>query len=162
METDRIEKQILLRAPLARIWRALTDSTEFGTWFGMRFPEPFVPGAVLHGKIVPTTVDPEVGAAQKQYEGLACEIVIERMDPEKLFSFRWHPGAVDPRVDYSQEPMTLVEFRLEQKADGVLLTIAESGFDRIPLARRAQTFAGNEAGWGKVTGLIAEYLKRAQ
>lgn len=162
METNRIEKQILLRAPLARVWRALTDSTEFGTWFGMRFSEPFLPGAVMRGKIVPTTVDPEVAAAQKQYEGLACEIVIERMEPEKLFSFRWHPGAADPAIDYSQEPMTLVEFRLEQKGDGVLLTLTESGFDQIPLARRAQAFAGNEAGWGKVTGLIAEYLKGAQ
>ncbi len=162
MQTDRIEKQILLRAPLERIWRALSDSTEFGTWFGMVFPEPFAEGAVMRGKIVPTTVDPEVGAAQKQFEGLACEIAIERMEPGKVFSFRWHPGAVDPRIDYSQEPMTLVEFRLDQKADGVLLTITESGFDRIPLARRAQTFAGNEGGWGKVTGLIARYLGGAR
>ena len=162
METDRIEKKILLRAPMKRVWRALADSSEFGTWFGMRFPAPFVPGAVMRGKIVPTAVDPEVGAAQKQYEGLACEIAIERMEPEKLFSFRWHPGAVDPKADYSKEPMTLVEFRLEQKTDGVLLTITESGFDQIPLERRAQAFAGNEGGWSKVTGLIVEYLKSAQ
>ncbi len=162
MTTDRIEKQVLLRAPLKRVWRALSDSSEFGAWFGMRFSEPFAPGATMRGTIVPTTVDAEVAKAQKPLEGLAFQIVIERMDPEKLFSFRWHPGAIDPRVDYSQEPMTLIEFILEERTDGVLLTVIESGFDRIPLARRAQAFAGNEQGWSKVMDLVAGYLARAQ
>jgi uncharacterized protein YndB with AHSA1/START domain len=158
MNTDRIEKRILLRAPLNRVWRALSDSTEFGTWFGMRFEGPFAPGAVMRGFIVPTMVDADVGNAQKIYEGLPFEIVVEQMEAERLFSFRWHPGAVDPSIDYSAEPTTLVVFALEQVGDGVMLTVTESGFDRIPLARRAAAFAQNEQGWGKVVTLIAKYL----
>src|SRR5580692_8474290 len=147
MDTDRIEKKVLLRAPLKRVWRALSDSTEFGTWFGMRFNGPFAPGARMNGVIVPTTVNAEVASAQKPYEGTAFEITIEQMEPERLFSFRWHPGAIDPDVDYSVEPTTLVVFVLEEAPNGVMLTITESGFDRIPLARRAKAFAQNEQGW---------------
>ena len=158
MSTDRIEKQILLRAPLARVWRALSDSTEFGLWFGMRFTAPFTPGALMRGVIVPTVADPEVAKAQKQYEGIPFEITIQEMESERLFSFRWHPGAIDPSVDYSVEPTTLVVFTLEQLPDGVLLTVTESGFDRIPLARRAKAFTANEGGWGMVVGLVAKYV----
>jgi uncharacterized protein YndB with AHSA1/START domain len=158
MDADRIEKQVLLRASLKRVWRALSDSTEFGTWFGMRFNGPFAPGARMNGVIVPTTVNAEVARAQKPYEGTAFDITIEQMEPERLFSFRWHPGAVDPAVDYSLEPTTLVVFVLEQAPDGVLLTITESGFDRIPLARRAKAFTQNEQGWTMVVKLIEEYL----
>src|ERR1700675_2158547 len=136
MSTDRIEKKILLHAPRARVWRALADSTEFGTWFGMKFNAPFAPGAVMHGVIVPTTVNSEVAAAQKQYDGTPFDITIEQMEPERLFSFRWHPGAVDPNVDYTKEPTTLVAFTLEDTPDGILLTVTETGFDRIPLERR--------------------------
>src|ERR1700691_1087485 len=106
MDTDRIEKKILLRAPRKRVWRALSDSTEFGSWFGMKFDGPFEPGAKMHGVIVPTTVNAEVAAAQKPYEGTSFDITIEQMEPERLFSFRWHPGAVEPGVDYSIEPAT--------------------------------------------------------
>jgi uncharacterized protein YndB with AHSA1/START domain len=115
----------------------------------------------MRGVIAPTTVDAEVGNAQKAYEGMKFQIVIEQMEPERLFSFRWHPGAVDPGIDYSAEPMTLVEFTLEEAADGVRLTVTESGFDNIPLARRAKAFAGNEQGWNKVVNLIAKYLAHA-
>lgn len=162
MDTGRIEKQILLNAPLKRVWRALSDSTEFGTWFGMKFESQFAPGAVMRGIIVPTTVDAEVAKGQKAYEGLAFEIVVDQMEPEKLFSFRWHPGAVDPDVDYSVEPTTLVTFALEQAADGVILTVTESGFERIPLERRAKAFAQNERGWSMVVTLIAKYLDHAK
>jgi uncharacterized protein YndB with AHSA1/START domain len=162
MDTDRIEKQILLHAPLHRVWRALADSTEFGTWFGMKFDSPFAPGAVMRGVIVPTTVDADVANGQKAYEGLAFEIVVKQMEPERLFSFRWHPGAVEPDVDYSVEPTTLVTFALEQKADGVMLTITESGFDGIPLERRVKAFAANEQGWSMVVTLIAKYLDHAK
>ena len=119
MNTDRIEKTILLRAPRKRVWRALSDSTEFGAWFGMRFNGPFTPGAIMRGIIVPTSVNAEVASAQKPYEGTPFEIVIEQMEPERLFSFRWHPGAIDPAIDYSSEPATLVVFSLEEVADGV-------------------------------------------
>src|SRR5216684_1470053 len=143
MNTDRIEKKILLRAPRKRVWHALSDSTEFGSWFGMKFDGPFAPGASMRGVIVPTAVNAEVAKAQKPHEGKAFEITIDQVEPERLFSFRWHPFAVEAGVDYSVEPATLVAFTLEEVADGVMLTVTESGFDRIPLARRAKAFAAN-------------------
>lgn len=161
MSTDRIEKKILLRAPRARVWRALSDSSEFGVWFGMKFEGPFVPGKSLRGVIVGTTVNAEVAKAQKQYEGVAFEIFVEQVEPERLLAFRWHPGAVKRDYDYSSEPTTLVTFTLEQVPEGVMLTVVESGFDRIPLARRAEAFSGNEQGWGVVLKLIEAYLAQA-
>jgi uncharacterized protein YndB with AHSA1/START domain len=158
MNTDRIEKKILLRAPRARVWRALTNSTEFGNWFGMAFDGPFRPGARMNGIIVGTKVNAEVAALQKAHEGKKFEITIEQMEPEKLFSFRWHPHAVDPNVDYSGEPTTLIAFKLEEKPEGILVTVTESGFDQIPLARRAEAFEANEKGWGLVIKLVEEYL----
>jgi uncharacterized protein YndB with AHSA1/START domain len=160
MSTDRIEKKVLLHAPRNRVWRALSDSTEFGTWFGVKFEGPFTPGASLRGVIVPTKVNAEVAKAQKPYEGKPFDITIERMEPERLFSFRWHPFAVEPGVDYSAEPTTLVEFALEEVPAGVMLTVTESGFDQIPLARRAKAFTANEQGWGMVVKLVEEYLVR--
>ena len=160
MSTDRIEKTILLRAPLKRVWRALSDSTEFGNWFGMRFNAPFAPGATMTAVIVPTTVNQEVAKMQKPYEGISFEIKVEQMQPERLFSFRWHPGAVEPGIDYASEPTTLVVFTLEKAPDGVQLTVTESGFDQIPLARRAKAFGANEAGWTLVIKLIEEYLAK--
>jgi uncharacterized protein YndB with AHSA1/START domain len=160
MSTDRIEKTILLRAPLKRVWRALSDSTEFGNWFGMRFNAPFAPGATITAVIVPTTVNQEVAKMQKPYEGISFEIKIEQLQPERLFSFRWHPGAVEPGIDYASEPTTLVVFTLEKAPDGVQLTVTESGFDQIPLARRAKAFSANEGGWTLVIKLIEEYLAK--
>ena len=160
MSTDRIEKTILLRAPLKRVWRALSDSTEFGNWFGMRFNAPFAPGATMTAVIVPTTVNQEVAKMQKPYEGISFEIKIEQMQAERLFSFRWHPGAVEPGIDYASEPTTLVVFTLEKAPDGVQLTVTESGFEQIPLARRAKAFSANEGGWTLVIKLIEEYLAK--
>src|SRR3979411_3358306 len=162
MSTDRIEKKILLHAPRQRVWRALSDSAEFGRWFGVKFDGQFAPGASIRGVIVPTTVNAEVAKAQKEFEGMPFEITIEQMQPERLFSFRWHPFAVERGVDYSTEPTTLVVFALEEVADGVMLTVTESGFDRIPLARRAKAFTANEQGWSMVIKLIAEYLVHAR
>jgi uncharacterized protein YndB with AHSA1/START domain len=160
MSTNRIEKTILLRAPLKRVWRALSDSTEFGNWFGMRFNAPFAPGATMTAVIVPTTVNQEVAKMQKPYQGISFEIKIEQMQPERLFSFRWHPGAVEPGIDYASEPTTLVVFTLEEAPEGVQLTVTESGFDQIPLARRAKAFSANAAGWTLVIKLIEEYLAK--
>ncbi|MFY9688453.1 MAG: SRPBCC family protein [Candidatus Acidiferrales bacterium] len=162
MDTDRIEKKILLRAPLKRIWQALADSKEFGMWFGVKFDAPFAPGAHMRGTIVGTSVNAEIAKAQKQYEGLAFEITIEKMEPERLFSFRWHPNAVDPKVDYSGEATTLVAFALEEVSGGVQLTVSESGFDRIPLARRAKAFTANEGGWEIMAKIFAEYVGDAK
>ena len=160
--SDRIEKQVLLRAPLSRVWQALTDATEFGGWFGVKFDEggPFKSGARATGKISPTTVDAEVAKAQQPYAGMAFEIVIDRLEPKALFSFRWHPFAIDPNVDYSDEPMTLVSFVLKEVPEGVLLTVTESGFDKIPLERRATAFTSNEGGWTMVVTLIKKYVEK--
>ena len=156
--TDRIEKKILLRAPLKRVWRALSDSKEFGTWFGVKFDEPFQPGVHIRGKIVGTAVDPEVAKLQKQFAHIPFEITIERIEPGRLLSFRWHPNATEPGIDYSDEPTTLIEFTLEEVRNGVMLTVTESGFERIPLARRAKAFEGNEKGWGMVITLVEKHL----
>ena len=158
--TDRIEKTILLHAPRARVWRALTNAREFGEWFGMRFDGPFTPGAHVRGVMTPTTVDDKVASAQKPYEGMPFEITIDRIEPERLFSFRWHPFAIDPRVDYSHEPTTLIVFELEEVGNDIKLTVTESGFDQIPLARRAAAFTANEGGWTMVVSLIEKYLAK--
>jgi uncharacterized protein YndB with AHSA1/START domain len=162
MTADRIEKKVLLRAKKERIWRAISDSTEFGKWFGVKFDGPFVPGAKVRGVIMPTTVDAEVAKAQKPYEGTPFEIAVERMEPERIFSFRWHPYAVEKGADYSAEPTTLVAFELEDAAGGVMLTVSESGFDGIPLERRAKAFEMNEGGWAKQMKLIEMYLGHAE
>jgi uncharacterized protein YndB with AHSA1/START domain len=134
--TDRIEKRAVLRAPRARVWRAITDHKEFGEWFKVRLESPFTEGATVRGPIT-----------HPGYEHVTMEILIERIQPQSYFSYRWHPYAVDPKVDYSAEPTTLVEFRLEDAPEGTVLTIVESGFDRVPLARRAEAFRMNEGGW---------------
>ena len=145
--TDRIEKRIELKAPVARVWRALTDYREFGEWFRVKIDGPFVPGDVSRGHIT-----------HPGYEHLKWEAVVKAMEPERLFSFTWHPYAIDPKVDYSTEPQTLVEFRLEKTAEGTLLTVTESGFDRIPAGRRAEAFRMNENGWAQQTRNIERYV----
>lgn len=159
--TDRIEKTTLLRAPRERVWRAISDAKHFGSWFGVDFDGPFVAGQHLTGKIVPTSVDAEVAKSQEPYRGRAFDFTIDRIEPMRLFSFRWHPFAVDPNVDYSNEQTTLVEFVLEELAEGTKLVITESGFDKVPLERRAQAFAMNEQGWAAQTKLIEKYLANA-
>ncbi len=157
-DTDRIEKKVLVRAPVARVWRALADSNVFGSWFGVKLSEAFRPGALVRGTIAPTTADAAIAEAQKPYAGKPFEIVIDRMDPERLFSFRWHPFAIDPAVDYSGEPSTLVVFELREVAEGTWVTVVESGFDGIPLARRAKAFTANEEGWGMVVQLLVKHV----
>ena len=161
MNTDRIEKTILLRASQSRVWRALVDSQEFGAWFGVHLEQPFAPGASIRGTINPSMVDLELAEAQKSYEGLPFDITIELMEPETLFSFRWHPYAVEPGEDYSNQPTTLVAFVLEPVSEGTKLTVTESGFDRIPIARRAKAFTENEKGWEMVVKVIGKYLAQA-
>jgi uncharacterized protein YndB with AHSA1/START domain len=136
MTNDRIERRIELKAPLSRVWRALTDYREFGLWFRVKLDGPFLPGQVSTGWIT-----------YPGYEHLKWEAVVQKMEPERLFSFTWHPYAVDPKMDYSQEPPTLVEFRLEATKGGTLLTVTESGFDKIPSNRRPEALRMNERGW---------------
>src|SRR5262247_1258729 len=118
--TDRIEKHVLLSASRARVWQALSDAKEFGEWFGVRLDGPFVAGAPLRGVIVPTQADAEVAKMQEPYAGRAFDITVDRIEPQRLFSFRWHPYGVEAGIDYSKEPMTLVVFTLEEQSGGVL------------------------------------------
>ena len=159
--TDRIEKKVMLRAPRSRVWRALTDAQEFGHWFGVTFDGPFTLGEVQRGSITGTKVDHAAAVKEQQpYVGMPFEITIERLDAERVFAFRWHPGA-DQGVDVSSEPMTLVTFALEDAEQGTLLTVTESGFDRIPLARRAKAFTDNEQGWTTMMSVIEKYVTHA-
>jgi uncharacterized protein YndB with AHSA1/START domain len=135
--TDRIERKILLKAPRSRVWRALSDAKEFGDWFGVDFEgKAFVAGKPVQGKIT-----------YPGYEHLVMEVLVERVVPERLLSWRWHPAAVDPAADYSQEPTTLVVFELEEGEGGTSLSVVESGFDKIPAERRATAFRMNASGW---------------
>lgn len=157
--SDRIEKKILLRAPIARVWNAVSDAREFGEWFGLKFDRAFTVGASVRGTLVGTTVDPEVAKMQEQHRGTTFDITIEKIEPQREFAFRWHPYAVG-KTDYSHEPTTLVTFSLEQVAGGVMLTVTESGFDRIPLERRAEAFNANEGGWTIMVGVVGKYVAR--
>lgn len=148
--TDRIEKRVVLRAPRSRVWRALTDAGEFGTWFGVRLDGPFTEGATVGGRIT-----------HPGYEHVGMAVLVERIEPERYFAYRWHPYAIDPGTDYANEPTTLVEFRLEDAAQDTVLTIVESGFDRIPLARRAEAFRMNEGGWTQQVRNIERHVSRA-
>jgi len=147
--TDRIEKQILLRAPRARVWRALADVEQFGSWFGVKLNGSFVPGARLRGKVM-----------HPGYEHVPFEITIERMEPERLLSWRWHPHAIDPKADYSAEPTTLVVFGLADAPEGTLLTVVESGFDGIPLGRRLEAYRSNDGGWAIQVKAIEKYVSQ--
>ena len=143
--TDRIEKQVVLRAPRERVWRAIADAEEFGRWFGCRFEGQFAPGARLPGKMV----DPP------GYEHLDWEVLVERVEPESLLAFRWHPGA-DP---VPSDPMTLVTFTLEEVPEGTRLTVVESGFDALPAERRARAFTDNEGGWIEQMERVKRYVE---
>ena len=142
--SNTIEKRIELKAPVSRVWRALTDHREFGEWFRVKLDGPFVRGQVSRGRVT-----------YPGYEHIKWEATVQRMEPERLFSFAWHPYAIDPNVDYSSEPTTLVEFRLEPKVGGTVLVLTESGFEAIPKERRFEAFRSNEGGW-------AEQMKNIQ
>jgi uncharacterized protein YndB with AHSA1/START domain len=143
--TDRIEKTVIIKAPRSRVWRAISDARQFGEWFRVKLDGEFTAGATIRGTIT-----------YPGYEGLPMDMVIERIEPERRFAFRWHPG--DPRADYGAEPMTLVEFTLDEVSGGTRLTIVESGFDQLPLARRADAFRMNEGGWIEQIENITRYV----
>lgn len=135
--TDRIERQILLKAPRSRVWRALSNAKEFGDWFGVAFKgTSFVAGQAVQGQIT-----------YPGYEHVTFNVMVEQIVPERLLSMRWHPYAINPAIDYSHEPTTLIMFELKELEGGTLLTLVESGFDRIPAARRQEAFRMNSSGW---------------
>ena len=146
--TDRIERKVLLKAPRARVWRALSDAAEFGSWFGVDFKgKSFVAGKQVRGMVT-----------YPGFEHVTMEITIERVVPERLLPWRWHPAAIDPKVDYSQEPTTLVVFELQEVDGGTMLTVVESGLDKIPLARRADVFRMNSSGWDQQMKSIKKHV----
>ena len=146
--TDRVERKILLKAPRSRVWRALSNAKEFGDWFGVNFTgHDFAEGKRVQGKIT-----------YPGYEHLVMEVLIERMVPERHLSWRWHPAAIDTAVDYSGEPTTLVEFELMEGEGGTLLTVAESGFDKLPQGRRATALRMNTSGWEEQMNNIEKHV----
>jgi uncharacterized protein YndB with AHSA1/START domain len=148
--TDRIEKQILLKAPRSRVWRALSNAEEFGTWFCVDFRgKAFVAGQSIQGNIT-----------YPGYEYLVMDVLVERIEPEHHLSFRWHPAAVDTSVDYSSEPTTLVVFELSEVDSNTLLRVVELGFDRIPAARRDEAFRMNSGGWEEQLGNIEKHVAK--
>ncbi len=158
--TDRIEKQVVLKASRERVWQAISDARQFGIWFGVELAGPFVAGERVSGRLVPTRVDEALARKQASYEGTVFDFFVERIEPPRRFSFRWHPCAVEPGADDTQEPTTLIVFDLEEVPGGTRLTITESGFDQVPPARRAAAFAANEEGWREQLRLIEKYLAR--
>jgi uncharacterized protein YndB with AHSA1/START domain len=145
--TDRIEKRIVVRASVSRVWRAISTAEEFGAWFRVHIEGAFAEGATVRGRLtIPG------------HEHVTLELRVERLEPERYFAYRWHPGATDPAVDYSAEPTTLVEFTLDEAEDGTAVTIVESGFDAIPLARRIEAFRMNDRGWAGQIQNLARYV----
>src|SRR5262245_53071353 len=148
--TDRIEKTVIIKAPRGRVWRAISDATQFGEWFRVHLNGQFTAGTTIHGQIT-----------YPGYEHLTMEMAVDRIEPERYFAYRWHPAGVDPQADYSKEPMTLVEFTLEDVPGGTRLTIVESGFDKIPLSRRAEAFRMNDGGWTEQLDNIQRYATQS-
>src|SRR4029434_2011382 len=136
MSKDQIEKSVVLEAPRAQVWRALSDAKSFGEWFGVQLTGLFAPGARIRGKVT-----------LKGYEDLPIEFRIERMEPERFLSWQWHPYAIDPQIDYSAEPTTFVVLELEEIPGGTRLWVRESGFEAIPSSRRREAYDANEKGW---------------
>lgn len=146
--TDRIERQIHIQAPRSKVWRALANAESFGEWFGVALKgKRFVAGESCEGNVT-----------YPGYEHLTWKVRVERIEPEWLLSFRWHPYAVDSNLDYSQESTTLVSFELEETAEGTLLRLVESGFDRLPAHRRLEAFRMNSGGWDAQMKNIDAYV----
>ena len=143
---SRIEKTTVIRAPQTRVWHALTDARQFAAWFGITLDEPFAVGRSVEGQLT------------MRGQQFTIEFAVERIDPEQYFAYRWHPYAIDPKVDYSTEPMTLVEFRLKSVPEGTELTVAESGFDRIPAHRRDEAYRMNDGGWKSQIEKLRSYV----
>ena len=148
--TDRIERSIQINAPRARVWRAISNAEDFGNWFGANLKgQTMAPGQRVKG---PITI--------KGYEHVEFDIMVERVEPENLLAFRWHPYAVDPKIDYSKEQRTLVTFELEDAGGGTLLNVVESGFDSVPPSRRMEAFRMNSGGWEAQLKNIAGFAER--
>lgn len=158
--SQRIVKTVVLKAPREKVWAAISDSKQFGAWFGAQFDGPFVVGQPTYGRIQPTQVDAEVAKLQEPHAGMPMVFLVETLEAPTKLAFRWHPDPVAPGTDLTGKPTTLVELELSDAAGGTQLRITESGFEAIPLEKRAQVFEGNEGGWEHQSRLIAKYLTR--
>jgi uncharacterized protein YndB with AHSA1/START domain len=168
VSTDKIEKTVTLRAPVARVWRAIADAKEFSRWFGFELEGEFSPGKVVRGTFQGKLDEAGLIEHQKKLglkpskiqvpSGSIVFCTVERVEPERYFSFRWTPYGIDAELDPRGEPTTLVEFRLEPVAEGTLLTIVESGFDRVPPHRRERAFRMNEMGWAAQAENLGKYV----
>jgi uncharacterized protein YndB with AHSA1/START domain len=171
MDLDRIEKEVVLHAPVSRVWRALTDREEFGRWFGVELDQPFVQGQTVTGTFTGDFDEQQIVQYQKAVgltpskvripTGRTVFCTVERVEPERCFSFRWIPYGIDAECDPEHEPTTLVEFRLEPDGSGTRLTIVESGFDRVPAHRRERAFRMNEGGWSAQADNLRQYVQGA-
>lgn len=149
METpDRIVRSVEINAAPDRVWRALTDHAEFGTWFRVNLEGPFVVGEFATGRIT-----------YPGYEHLMMEVLVRTIEPMRRFAFEWRPYAIDPAHDYSKEPRTLVEFHVEKVSGGVRVTVTESGFSRIPALRRDEAFRMNDGGWAEQVKNIRAHVE---
>lgn len=146
-DTDRIEKHVVLRAPRSRVWKAITDAGEFGTWFHANLDGAFAEGEIIRGRMT-----------EPGYEHMALEMRIEKIEPPSYFAYRWHPDAEQGGADFAADPTTLVEFRLDEVPEGTRLTIVESGFDALPQDKRDAAYRGNEKGWAYQLGNVARYV----
>jgi uncharacterized protein YndB with AHSA1/START domain len=162
MAIDRIVKQVMIRAPRSRVWKAVAEEKEFGTWFGVKLDGPFVAGKKVSGVIVGTVADPEVAELQKVHNGKQMDLWVEAVEPEQRLALRWHPHAIQEDMDYSQEPTTLIEFRLEDVPGGVMVTVTESGFEKIPVSRRATAFEANSGGWEIMMTVLEKYVAQTK
>ncbi len=148
LDTNCVERSIVINAPRDRVWRALSNAEQFGTWFGAKLEgQSFVPGKRVRGQITICG-----------HEDAWFDVVIERIQPQDLFSYRWHPYAVDPSVDYAKEVPTLVTFTLtDAPGNGTLLTVRETGFENVPAHRRLEAFRMNSRGWEAQLSNIAQH-----
>lgn len=171
MDTNKIEKRVTLRAPVSRVWRAITDTREFGSWFGFQFEGDFAPGKAVRGRFQGQLDEAAIIERQKSLGVRPSKLklpapdatfcTVERIEPERYFSFRWIPYGIDAEIDPENEPTTLVEFQLEPVAEGTLLTIVESGFERVPAHRRERAFRMNEGGWAAQADNVKKYVEGA-
>jgi len=157
-QTDRIQKTIVLKCSLQEVWRAISEARQFSAWIGLSDHSEFAPGALFTAKMAPTKFNAEFARLQEPYDGLQVKMTIDRIQPPCLFSFRFHPFAIDPNADYSKEPMNQVTFELKEVPSGTTVTITETGFDRIPVERRAVAYEVNERAWGLATKALESYL----
>lgn len=145
-QQNSIERQIEIKAPVAKVWEALTDAKLFGQWFKVELHSPFVAGQTTKGRNV-----------SKGFE-MDMEFIVKEIKPKSYFAYAWTPFPMDRNFDYSKEEPTLVEFFLESSAVGTVLKVKESGFNKVTASRRAEAFKMHTGGWEAQLKNIEKFL----